>query len=592
MLTNRRSFLKMGAAASCSLVHHSVSLGEDYQARTDAGANGVQFVDVTSEAGIRFDHERAASADKLLVEIMGAGCAWLDYDQDGFLDAFFVNSGRTPLFRPAVVPQPALYRNNGDGTFSDVTHSSGIRVEDGFFCGVAVGDYDNDGYPDIYMTGYERSLLFKNNGDGTFSDVTAHAGVANEGGWAIAAGWFDFDHDGRLDLLVTNYVEYDWLHDPNCGRQVPGLRTYCDPFHFKGQTMRLYHNNGDGTFTDWTKRSGLSGVLGKSLGLVLADLNGDGWDDILIANDGMRTFFFINQKDGTFRDASFESGAGFGQNGETESGMGIDVADVTGDGSMDFYVCHMDAQINRLYENDGSGNFTDITQRSGLGMTNWMNTSFGVRIFDWDNDGNRDLLVVNGSMLDNIALYHPDSSFAESKTLYRNVGEGRFADVTHTQGSSFMIPKVGRGLAVGDYDNDGSMDFLQSNNGQLAQLFQNRRGNNNHWLGVKLIGTRSNRDAVGAAIRIKSGAFTSHDQVKGGMSYGSAQDLRVYFGLGVRTQVDLIEVRWPSGDRESFRDIAVDQILLIEERKGIRSFQFPKLRRIGSRNSGPASRSK
>jgi enediyne biosynthesis protein E4 len=576
MILTRRSFLKESAILSTGGLLLPPMFGLEAPVSLLANPWNVQFEDVTEASGIRFLHERAASPEKLVVETMGPGCGWLDYNQDGFLDAFFVNSGRTPNFHPAAFPQPALYRNNGNGTFTDVTSQSGIKLTDGFYIGVAVADFDNDGYPDIYMTGYGKSVLFRNNGNGTFTDVTASAGVANEGCWATAAAWFDYDHDGHLDLLVTNYIHYDWNHDPYCGAQAPGYRVYCDPFHFHGTSMRLYHNNGDGTFTDRTEKAGLLNPEGKSLGVVIADFNGDGWEDILIANDGMRSFLYFNNRDGTFRDVTYESGAGFGGNGEVESGMGIDAADATGQGRMDFYICHMDNQPNRFYENNGDGTFTDRTLSSGLGFTSINNTSYAARFVDWDNDGNRDLIVVNGSMLDNIALYHPGSAYAESKKLYRNVGKGQFIDATATQGPSFLAPKVGRGLAVGDYNNDGAMDFLQSNNGQAAQLYRNSGASRNHWLGIRLIGTRSNRDAIGAQVHIAGEDFSSFDQVRGGSSYCSSQDLRLYFGLGARAVAERIEIRWPSGAVETFNNIAADRILAIREGEGVLPFQYPR----------------
>jgi enediyne biosynthesis protein E4 len=544
----------------------------------------VQFLDVTREAGIHFHHERAASREKLYIETMGAGVGWLDYDQDGFLDAFFVNSGYTPLFHPAQPPQPALYRNNGDGTFTDVTARSGIHSDGTFYMGVAVGDFDNDGYPDIYMTGYRHSVLYHNNGDGTFTDVTAHAGVADEGNWATAAGWFDYDHDGKLDLLVTNYVRYDASHNVVCGDLRPAYRAYCHPDSFPGTSMRLYHNNGDGTFTDATQKAGLVNADGKSLALVLADLNNDGWTDIFIANDTQRNFLYLNKGDGTFQDASYSSGAGYSEEGKQEAGMSADAADLTGTGRMDLYVSHLDFELNRLFRNQGDATFVDATVSSGLGQSNFLNSSFGARFFDFDNDGWRDLLVINGHILDNIPIYHPDVTYPESRKLYRNTGVGHFVDASATQNTAFLAPRVGRGLAVGDYDNDGTLDFLVNNNGEDAQLFRNdggrtASGGRNHWLGLHLVGVQSNRDAIGARLKLTAGQFVSYDQAKGGMSYCSAQDPRIYFGLGASPRVDSLEIQWSSGVRQILRDLAADQILTIEEGKGVTPYRYPVLRR-------------
>jgi len=545
----------------------------------EANPFGVEFVDVTREVGIHFRHERAASPEKLAVETLGAGVGWLDYDQDGFLDAFFVNSGYTPLFHPPKPPQPALYHNNGDGTFTDVTARSGIRSDGTFFFGIAVGDYDNDGYPDIYLTGYGHSVLYHNNGDGTFTDVTAKAGVGNDGNWGTAAGWFDYDRDGKLDLLVTNYIRYDVEHPVPCGDPRPGYRAYCHPDSFPGTSMRLYHNNGDGTFTDVTAKAGLVNPEGKSLAVVLADLNNDGWPDIFIANDTQRNFVYFNRGNGTFEDASYTSGAGFSEDGKTEAGMSADAADLTGTGRMDLFVSHLDYELNRLYRNNGDGNFTDATISSGLGQTSFLNSAFGARFFDFDNDGWRDLVVVNGHILDNIPLYHSNVTYAEVKKLYRNVGQGRFVDATSTQPAAFRAPRVGRGLAVGDYDNDGALDLLVSNNGEEAQLFRNQPGpNQNHWLGVRLIGTKSNRDGIGARLKLVSGSLVSYDQAKGGMSYCSAQDPRIHFGLGQNTKVSSLEIVWPSGERQVLHDIPADQYITVEEGKGITPYRYPSLR--------------
>jgi enediyne biosynthesis protein E4 len=540
----------------------------------------VQFRDVTREAGIHFHHERASSAQKLYLETMGPGVAWIDYNNDGYLDAFFVNSGVTPFFHADPAPQPALYRNNRDGTFTDVTAQSKIHTDGTFFFGVAVADYDNDGYPDIYMTGYRHSVLWHNNGDGTFTDVTAKAGVGDDGAWGTAAGWFDYDHDGKLDLLVTNYVQYDEDHPVLCGDNRPGYRAYCHPDSFHGSSAKLYHNNGDGTFTDVTQKAGLTNTDGKSLAVVLADLDGDGWPDIFIANDTQRNFLYLNNGDGTFRDATYKSNAGFSEDGRPEAGMSADAADVMNNGLLYLFVSHLDFELNRMYRNNGDGTFTDFTIASGLGQTNILKSSFGARFFDFDNDGWRDLLVINGHILDNIPLYHPDVSYEEEKTLYRNMGEARFVDVTRTQDQDFRAPHVGRGLAVGDYDNDGWQDFLVSNNGEDAQLFRNEGGSSpeakgNHWLAVKLIGIASNRDGIGAALRVKAGDFSSYDQMKGGMSYCSAQDPRIYFGLGKHEKVDSLVVRWPNGYVQEMKDIPADVFVVVTEGVGAKALKYP-----------------
>jgi hypothetical protein len=540
----------------------------------------VQFRDVTKEAGIHFHHERATSPQKLYLETMGPGVAWIDYNNDGYLDAFFVNSGVTPFFHPDPPPQPALYRNNRDGTFTDVTAHSKIQTDGTFFFGVAVADYDNDGFPDIYMTGYRHSVLLHNNGDGTFTDVTAKAGVGDDGAWGTAAGWFDYDHDGKLDLLVTNYVQYDQDHPVLCGDDRPGYRAYCHPDGFHGSSAKLYHNNGDGTFTDATEKAGLTNTDGKSLAVVLADLDGDGWPDIFIANDTQRNFLYLNNGDGTFRDATRKSHAGFGEEGRPEAGMSADAADVMNNGLLYLFVSHLDFELNRMYRNNGDGTFTDFTIASGIGQTNILNSSFGARFFDFDNDGWRDLLVINGHILDNIPLFHPEVTYEEEKTLYRNMGEARFVDVTRTEGKDFRAKHVGRGLAVGDYDNDGWQDFLVSNNGEDAQLFRNEGGSSpeatgNHWLAVKLVGVTSNRDGIGASLRLTAGDFTSYDQMKGGMSYCSAQDPRIYFGLGKHDKVDTLTIRWPSGYVQSLKDIPADTIVRVTEGVDARALKYP-----------------
>jgi enediyne biosynthesis protein E4 len=578
-LAPTRQSQKSGAAAR--LQHRA----EKHAA--EANPFNVQFHDVTAAAGIHFHHERAQSDKRMYVETMGAGVGWLDYNNDGYMDAFFVNSGYTPLFHPAQPPQPALYRNNGDGTFTDVTAQSKIHSDGTFFFGVAVGDYDNDGFPDIYMTGYRHSVLLHNNGDGTFSDVTAKAGVGNDGNWGTAAGWFDYDRDGLLDLLVTNYVQYDVDHPVVCGdfrpgyKDIPHVSSYCHPDNFPGTSPRLYHNNGDGTFTDVTEKAGLLNKDGKSLAVVLADLNNDGWPDIFIANDTQRNFLYFNNHDGTFKDATYSSGAGFSEDGRPEAGMSADAADVMNNSLMYLFVSHLDYELNRLYRNNGDGTFTDDTIASGIGQSDLLNSAFGAKFFDFDNDGWRDLLVVNGHILDNIALYHPEVKYEEEKKLYRNIGEAYFVDATRTQPADFRAPRVGRGLAVGDYNNDGFLDFLVNNNGEDAQLFRNDGGPpttpplkptpQNHFLVIRLVGTKSNRDGNGAHIKLVAGDLTSYDQAKGGMSYCSAQDPRIFFGLGSHDRVDSLEVWWPSGLTETLRNIPADRFLTLTEGTGATS---------------------
>jgi len=540
--------------------------GESTSSETSAPSFDIRFEDVTEQSGIRFEHERAASWEKLYLETMGAGVGWIDFDQDGLLDAYFVNSGATPNFKPEELPQPALYRNLGDGTFEDVTEKSGLTVSAGyFFFGVAAGDYDNDGYPDLYVSGYGRSLLYRNQGDGTFANVTATAGVGGEGDWATAAGWFDYDRDGDLDLVVVNYVQYDVERNVVCGDPTPERRAYCHPDSFPGTSPRLYRNDGDGTFADVTRSSGVFNADGKSLAVALAHLDDDDWPDIFIANDTQRNFIFFNNGDGTFDDSSYFSGTGFSEDGKTEAGMSAGAADIDHDGDIDLYVSHLDAELDRLYINTGNRLFIDVTVGAGLGTSNIMNSSFGAQFLDADNDGHRDLLVINGHIMDNIEIYHAGVTYEEVKKLYRNLGGGAFDDVTATQPASFLEPRVGRGLAVGDFDNDGFPDFLVNNNGEAGQLFRNSGASDRHWLSVRLRGEASARDGTGAKLKLVAGPLVSHDQAMGGRSYCSAQDLRVLFGIGQQKKIDSLEIQWSGGKRQEFHDLPVDRHIHVVE---------------------------
>jgi enediyne biosynthesis protein E4 len=537
----------------------------------------VSFVDLAGPAGIDFRHDNAASPEKYLIETMGAGCGWIDYDQNGLLDLYLVNSAPTRAYSPKSPLRSALYRNNGDGTFTDVTIKAGVAAEGLFGMGVAVGDYDNDGFPDLFVCGYGRCILYRNNRDGTFTDVTARAGVENRNRWASSAAWFDYDNDGRLDLIIANYV--DWSPDRNfyCGDRGPGMRSYCHPDDFNPEPPALFHNNGDGTFTDVSAAAGIARKPGNGLGVVTFDYDNDGWQDIFIANDNMPNSLFHNNRDGTFREVGYLAGVAVSSDGQFEAGMGTDAADSTGDGRLDLIVTHLDMQLARLYRNLGDQTFQDATFLSKLGYATFHSSGFGTRFIDYDNDGARDLFIANGHVLDNIERYQAETRYAEPKFMFRNTGAGVFENVSDRLGSDFMAPRVSRGAAVGDYDNDGFLDILINNNGEAPQLLHND-GNANHWLEVLLIGTKSNRDGVGARVKLVAGDLVLYDQRKGGMSYQSAQDPRLHFGLGRHSVIDAVEILWPSGTITHLAQIESNQIVAIQEGAGLVAKPFPQLR--------------
>ena len=537
----------------------------------------VRYTDVREAAGITFRQDSTQTEEKYYLETMGTGIGWIDYDQDGLMDLYFVQSAATDIYKPPQPLRSALYRNNGDGTFTDVTEKAGVGGEGHYGQGVAIADFDNDGYPDMYVTGYGRAILYHNNGNGTFTDVTAKAGVADEGGWSTSAGWFDYDKDGWLDLLVTNYIEWTPKTNAYCGERRPGYRSYCHPGNYKGQKTKLYHNNRDGTFTDVSDKSGVGKPESKGMGVVLADFNNDGWPDIAIANDSWPNFLFLNKHDGTFEDVSFFSGMAAGEEGRYEAGMGIDAADVDGDGWQDVYITHLDFELNRLYLNNRNGTFDDDTFRSGIGNKAVLLSGVSMKFLDYDNDGWNDIVQLNGAMLDNVELYHSEVTYKEPLLMFRNAGKGQFEKVSESLGPDFMRPIAGRGIANADYDNDGDTDIAINIRGDYPELLRNDGGNANHWLEVLLIGSKSNRDGIGSSLKLTSERFVQVEQSKGGMGYMSANDPRILFGLGKRTKIESLVITWPSGQMDRLTNVPIDQIIAVKEGAGIVPRNFPTI---------------
>jgi len=528
----------------------------------------VRFRDVTREAGIQFTHVNAGSGSKYYIETMGAGCAFFDYDNDGNLDIYLVNGAVLPGFKSEKPIAGALYRNNGDGTFADVTAKAGVGAEDIYGMGVAVGDYDNDGHTDFYITGYQRGLLFHNEGNGTFKDLTAPAGVSNSGLWGTSAAFLDYDNDGFLDLFVTNYVDFDLSNNIYCGDRAKGIRSYCRPLEYQGSSSVLYHNERNGRFTDGTKRAGLVHPGGKGLGAVASDVNSDGWVDIYVANDGVANLLYLNRGDGTFREGAALSGVAYDPDGQTRAGMGVDVGDYDRDGLPDILVTNFSLEGAALFRNEGH-EFTETSIQTGLRRATFLYTGWGTKLFDYDNDGDLDIFITNGHPEDTIELFSQSVTYAQPRQLLENEG-GRFVEVSAAVGDSIVKSFVGRGVASGDFDNDGDIDLLVTNNNGSPTLLRNDGGNRNHWIKLRLLGNASNRDAIGARVTVKSGQLVQSDQVSGGGSYLASSDTRLNFGMGERNHVDSIEIRWPSGVVQRVMKPEINQILTVEEESGVR----------------------
>jgi hypothetical protein len=517
-----------------------------------------------SASGISWVHVNGKSPKKYLPETTGAGCAFLDYDNDGWMDIYLVNSGRCDFYTPDPPLRNALYRNNRDGTFTDVTEKAGVAAG-GFGQGVAVGDYDRDGFPDLYVTQYGRSILYHNNGDGTFSDVTEKAGVGVFG-WASSAVWFDYDNDGLLDLFVGQFVDFSKEKNKPCGVHEDGNRHYCIPQVYQPTPSWLFHNNGDGTFTDVSKASGIASHLGKVWGVVACDINNDGWMDLFVSNDTVANFLFVNGGKGTFSEVGTEAGVAFSANGRARSGMGVDAADFNQDGWEDLFVANIDRENFAIYQNNHDNTFDDIAIPTGIAKATKFMSGWGLKFFDYDNDGDLDLFLANGNPDDLIGLLHGEVTFEEPLLLFHKNGKS-FEDVSAKSGPVFSTSISSRGLALGDFNNDGAVDVLISINNGAPLLLRNNAGKQNHWLGIRLIGKKSNADAIGAEITYKAGDLIRRRAKVGGGSYLSSHDPRMVLGLGKRNSIDWLEVKWPlpGGDSQRFSNLPIDRYITIVE---------------------------
>ncbi len=519
------------------------------------------------KSGIRWTHSAEKSADKYLPETTGVGCAFFDFDNDGWMDIYLVNSGKCDFFNPDPPLRNALYKNNRDGTFTDVTEKAGVGAG-GFGQGVAAGDYDGDGFPDLYVTQYGKSILYHNNGDGTFTDVTEKAGVAAPG-WGSSAVWFDYDNDGRLDLFVGRFVDFSKSLNRACGVEEDGHRHYCIPQTYSPMPSWLFHNNGDGTFTDVSKESGIAGHLGKVWGVVATDINNDGLMDLWVSNDTMADFLFVNQGKGKFTDSGTAAGVAYSDSGRPRSGMGVDSADFNEDGWMDLFVANIDRETFAIYKNNRDGTFDDISVPTGIGKATRLMSGWGLKFLDYDNDGNLDLFLANGNPDDLINSLHGEVTYEEPLMLFHNTGKG-FQDVSLSGGPVFARRINARGLAVGDFDNDGAVDVLVAINNAAPLLLKNTAAAGNHWLGVRLVGKTCNPDAVGARITYQAGDLKRGRMKVGGGSYLSYHDPRVVLGLGSREKLDWLEIKWPlpSGKMERFTNLPVDRYITIVEGQG------------------------
>jgi hypothetical protein len=525
----------------------------------------VQFTNVASRLGVNYKHENGASPDKYMPETMASGAIIFDYNNDGWQDLFFVNGGSFADQRVAARARHRLYRNSGDGKFIDVSHSSGIAIS-GFGMGACSADYDNDGWADLYVTAVGADKLYHNTGKNTFTDVSAAAGLGDEL-WSTSCAFGDIDNDGDVDLYVVRYVDFSVQNNKYCSL-LEGVRAYCHPNVYKGVPDILYRNNGNGTFTDITKEAGVT-KSGNGLGVVFGDYDNDGWADLYVANDSTPNFLYRNKGKGIYEDVGIWAGVAVGANGKPLAGMGTDLGDINGDGVLDIFVTNLDGQTHSLYQNLGKGLFADITFLSGVGEVTLPFVGFGTALFDYDNDGDLDISIANGDVIDNNKRLRESTTYEQLNLLLRNDGTGKFTNFGPSSGPGFALKKASRALAVGDLDNDGDMDIVIANVGTTADILQNDGGNRSNSILVRTIGSTSNRDGIGARLKLSVVGKILVRDVKAGSSYLAQNDLRVHFGLGEAQRADRLEIRWPSGTVDTMENIDANQILTVKEGTGV-----------------------
>jgi len=554
-------------AAICTSLLLFLSLGSSQAAFAETAEAGVTFLDVTGKAGIQFVHNSGAFGKKFLPETIGPGVAFIDYDNDGWPDIFLVNGTDWPG-NAQKHTTPKLYHNNHDGTFSDVTHKAGLDLEM-YGIGVAVGDYDNDGYDDLFITAYGQSRLFHNNGNGTFTDVTQKAGLAGVKEFSTSAAWVDYDKDGRLDLVVANYVQWSPENDLYCTMDGKN-KSYCTPESYKGTSVRLWHNNGNGTFSDVTQKAGLNDPTSKTLGIAVLDYDNDGWPDLLFSNDTQPNKLYHNNGNGTFTEKAVVAGVAFSEDGVARAGMGVDAFDYDRSGNTSLLITNFSNQMISLYHNEGRGLFVDEAPQSEVGRASLLTLGFGCFFFDYDLDGWPDIFVANGHIDPDIQKVQVNVKYAEMPHLFRNLGKGKFAEVTKSAGAEFASARVGRSAAYADVFNEGRLDILLSTNAGPTHLFRNvAKGTANYSLRIKLVGTKSNRDGIGALVRLTSSDGTQTQMLRSGSSYLSASELVLTFGLGQQSKADVLEVLWPSGRTDKLTNVSARQTVTVGEAQGI-----------------------